>query len=467
MVHRVDGPIGAYRGFDDGTDARIAEVNAAFASATIFQSEFSLAKHRELGFELREPVVIPNAVDPAIFHPPASREPLAGRRIRVVALELVRQSAQGRRSARVARPEPRPRSLRAHVRRTAPDGRFRADPRRRAARLDRAGRAAAHAGPLRRTQLGRPVLERPAGSARLRPAGRLPRQRRSSGARRREAGVPFREDGDVGAAIERLVSEIDARRASIETRSIVVGRGPLPRGPRRSGGPLESGAVENYLRRGIRGARFRVDRRLDRAAVSRAHDVLYLSDAWTEATWLGAQALKNPLDLWVYQEIMFETRPELVVETGTYRGGSAAFLASMCDLLGEGEIVSIDIEQVRDDYPNHPRITYLGGRSSTDADVLAEVRARAEGKRTLVILDSDHSQRHVEAELAEYAGLVPVGGYVIVEDSNIGQIRKDLLPGPLEAIETFLATTDAFEIDRSREKFLITFNPSGYLRRVS
>ena len=138
----------------------------------------------------------------------------------------------------------------------------------------------------------------------------------------------------------------------------------------------------------------------------------------------------------------------------------------MCDLLGEGEIVSIDIEQVRDDYPNHSRITYLGGRSSTDPDVLAEVRARAEGKRTLVILDSDHSQRHVEAELAEYARLVPVGGYVIVEDSNIGQIRKDLLPGPLEAIETFLATTDAFEIDRSREKFLITFNPSGYLRRV-
>jgi cephalosporin hydroxylase len=206
----------------------------------------------------------------------------------------------------------------------------------------------------------------------------------------------------------------------------------------------------------MRGARFRVDKRLD----------LYLSDAWTEATWLGAPALKNPLDLWVYQEIMFETRPELVVETGTYRGGSAAFLASMCDLLGEGEIVSIDIEQVREDYPSHSRITYLGGRSSTDADVLAEVCARAEGKRTLVILDSDHSQGHVEAELAVYAQLVSIGGYVIVEDSNIGQIRKDLLPGPLEAIETFLATTDDFEIDREREKFLITFNPSGYLRRV-
>jgi len=65
-----------------------------------------------------------------------------------------------------------------------------------------------------------------------------------------------------------------------------------------------------------------------------------------------------------------------------------------------------------------------------------------------------------------YAQLGSIGGYVIVEDSNIGQIRKDLLPGPLEAIETFLATTDDFEIDREREKFLITFNPSGYLRRV-
>jgi len=224
--------------------------------------------------------------------------------------------------------------------------------------------------------------------------------------------------------------------------------------------------VENYLRRGVRGASFRIGRRLDRAAVSRAHDVLYLSDAWTDTTWLGAQALKNPLDLWVYQEIMVETRPELIVETGTYRGGSAFYLASICDLLGIGEVVSIDIEPARDDYPVHPRVTYLGGRSSTDPDVVATVRERADGKRALVVLDSDHSQAHVEAELAVYKDLVPVGCYVIVEDSNIGQIRKDLLPGPLQAIETFLARTDEFEIDRTREKFLITQNPSGYLRRV-
>jgi cephalosporin hydroxylase len=225
--------------------------------------------------------------------------------------------------------------------------------------------------------------------------------------------------------------------------------------------------VENYLRRAKDAAAFRVARRLDRQAISRAHDVFYASDAWTRATWLGAQALKNPLDLWVYQEILFETRPELIVETGTYRGGSALFLASMCDLLGGGEIVSIDIEPLREDYPEHPRITYLGGRSSTDPGVLDEVRRRAAGRPTLVVLDSDHSQAHVEAELEAYAPIVPVGCYLIVEDSNIGQIRKDLMPGPLQAIETFLAGNREFEVDREREKFLITFNPSGYLRRVA
>src|SRR6266545_4554295 len=84
MVHRVDGPIGVYRGFDDGTDRRIVEINA-LADTTILQSRYSLEKHRELGLELRDPVVIHNSVDPAIFHPPDAREPLEGRRLRVIA----------------------------------------------------------------------------------------------------------------------------------------------------------------------------------------------------------------------------------------------------------------------------------------------------------------------------------------------------------------------------------------------
>jgi glycosyltransferase involved in cell wall biosynthesis len=85
VVHRVDGPVGAYRGFDDGADARIAELNAELADVTVFQSLYSLEQHRELGIELRQPIVIPNAVDPAIFFPPQSRGPLGGRRIRLVA----------------------------------------------------------------------------------------------------------------------------------------------------------------------------------------------------------------------------------------------------------------------------------------------------------------------------------------------------------------------------------------------
>jgi glycosyltransferase involved in cell wall biosynthesis len=83
MVHRVDGPIGVYRGFDDGTDSRIVEINE-LADATILQSRYSLDKHRELGLTLRNPVVIPNAVDPEIFHRPPVREPLRGRRVRVI-----------------------------------------------------------------------------------------------------------------------------------------------------------------------------------------------------------------------------------------------------------------------------------------------------------------------------------------------------------------------------------------------
>jgi glycosyltransferase involved in cell wall biosynthesis len=95
MVHRVDGPVGAYRGFDDGTDARIAAINAEFADATVLQSRYSLEKHAELGIGLREPVVISNAVDSTIFYPPADREPLGGRALRVIASSWSRNPRKG------------------------------------------------------------------------------------------------------------------------------------------------------------------------------------------------------------------------------------------------------------------------------------------------------------------------------------------------------------------------------------
>src|SRR5215469_11263137 len=152
------------------------------------------------------------------------------------------------------------------------------------------------------------------------------------------------------------------------------------------------------LTRGRRAVSFRRQRRRNRETARLAAKLIYRSGAWSETFWLGAQAVKNPLDLWIYQAIVTETRPELIVETGTYRGGSGLYLASICELLGAGEVVSIDIRPVSDEYPSHPRLSYLGGRSSTDSGVVAEVRERAARKRTMVVLDSDHSQAHVEAE---------------------------------------------------------------------
>jgi cephalosporin hydroxylase len=203
-------------------------------------------------------------------------------------------------------------------------------------------------------------------------------------------------------------------------------------------------------------------------AIVRAFHRLYYSSGsktWSNTYWFGTQTQKCPLDLWIYQEILHEVRPAAIVETGTASGGSALFLAALCDLLGTGEIVTVDIEDRP--RPSHPRVTYLSG-SSTAPEIVSRVKELV-GDRgpVLVILDSDHSQAHVRDELAAYASLVTSGSYLIVEDSNINghPALTEFGPGPMEAIDEFLATSSDFEIDRTREKFLLTFNPRGYLRR--
>lgn len=187
---------------------------------------------------------------------------------------------------------------------------------------------------------------------------------------------------------------------------------------------------------------------------------------WRNTYFLGVPTRKCPLDLWVYQEMLHELKPDLIVECGTAFGGSALYLGSMCDLVGNGQIVSIDIEG-RGDLPIHPRVEYLTG-SSTSEEIVGQVGTMAAGCKTvLVILDSDHSRDHVLAELRYYAPMVTRGSYVIVEDSNVNghPVVPDFGPGPMEAIDAFLAEEGDFEIDREREKFLLTFNPRGFLRR--
>ena len=203
-------------------------------------------------------------------------------------------------------------------------------------------------------------------------------------------------------------------------------------------------------------------------AVRAFHELYYDSrdTTWKDTRWRGVRAQKCPLDLWVYQEILHEVQPDLIVETGTAEGGSALFLASMLDLLGRGEVVTIDVLQ-RPDYPRHPRVTYLHG-SSTDPAIVGHVSDLvADGDKVVVILDSDHTKDHVLAEMRAYGPLVTKASYMIVEDTNINghPVLPDFGPGPWEAVEEFLQGNDQFEVDRSREKLLMTFNPMGYLRR--
>ena len=209
----------------------------------------------------------------------------------------------------------------------------------------------------------------------------------------------------------------------------------------------------------------------DREAIDRFHELYYdsalLGLTWSATRWLGVPVLKCPLDLWLYQEIFFELKPDWIVETGTAAGGSALYIASLLDLLKKGNVISIDIE-ARHDRPAHPRITYLTG-SSTSPDIFAKVKEMLKGSGTvLVILDSDHSAHHVAQELDLYKSLVTSGSYVIVEDSNINghPVAPKNGPGPMEAILHFLQTNKDFTIDKSKEKFLMSFNPKGYLKRL-
>jgi cephalosporin hydroxylase len=206
----------------------------------------------------------------------------------------------------------------------------------------------------------------------------------------------------------------------------------------------------------------------DRARTDAFHELYYgaRDRTWKNTFWFGTSAAKCPLDLWVYQEIICEKRPDLIIETGTAAGGSALFLAGICDLLGHGRVVTIDVAQ-RDGLPTHPRITYLSGSSTAPAIVERVRQLIPAGATVMAILDSDHRKAHVDEELRTYGELISPGHYLIVEDTNVNghPVRPGFGAGPMEAVEEFLLTDSRYEVDSEREKFFMTFNPRGYLRR--
>jgi cephalosporin hydroxylase len=199
-------------------------------------------------------------------------------------------------------------------------------------------------------------------------------------------------------------------------------------------------------------------------------------------TWMGRPILQFPQDLVVLQEIIWTTRPDLIIETGIAHGGSLVFDASMLELLGgDGYVLGIDIDirahnrAAIEAHPMARRIRMIEG-SSIDPEVVRQVGEHAAGKAgVMVVLDSNHTHEHVLAELRLYAPLVSAGSYCVVFDTSVEDAPDELFHdrpwgkgnNPKTAVWEFLRQNDAFEIDRSMEnKALITVAPDGFLRRI-
>jgi cephalosporin hydroxylase len=182
-----------------------------------------------------------------------------------------------------------------------------------------------------------------------------------------------------------------------------------------------------------------------------------------ESHWMGARSLKNPLDAWVYQEILYEVRPEVVVELGSAFGGSTLFLCHMLDLMGlDARVISVDVAH-SELAAEHARIAKVSG-NTRDPEVLSSVRELCRGKRALVIHDADHTADVVIEDLRDYGPLVAPGSYLIVEDGVQDYLSGH--PGPAAAVDRFLSESPDFEVDETRERYLFGYNPRGFLRRT-
>lgn len=214
--------------------------------------------------------------------------------------------------------------------------------------------------------------------------------------------------------------------------------------------------------------------------------------------WLGRPIIQYPQDMVALQEIIWQVRPDLIIETGIAHGGSLIMSASMlalldyCDAVSNGttldpksskrRVLGLDIDiraHNREAIEAHPmahKINMIQG-SSIEPQVISEVHKRAQGyERILVCLDSNHTHEHVLAELEAYAPLVTVGSYCCVFDTVVEDLPKEMFPdrpwgpgdNPKTAVWEYLKTHPEFEIDKSiQNKLLITVAPDGYLKRVA
>jgi cephalosporin hydroxylase len=202
------------------------------------------------------------------------------------------------------------------------------------------------------------------------------------------------------------------------------------------------------------------------------HKLYYGSLVWDKNRWLGVRSQQNPNDAWIHQEIIADVKPDFIIETGTLNGGSAALWATILQQVNpNGRIITIDIKDEAREAKKLPivkqYVDFIIG-SSTDSAILSEIKKRVDGKKVLVILDSDHSRDHVLAEMKAYGPLVSAGSYLIVQDTNINghPVLPNFGPGPMEAVEEFLASNQQFKSDANAERLMLTLHPKGYLKRM-
>lgn len=200
-------------------------------------------------------------------------------------------------------------------------------------------------------------------------------------------------------------------------------------------------------------------------------------------TWLGRPIIKFPSDIVATQQIVWDVKPDLIIETGIAHGGSLILSASLLELIGNpGKVLGIDIdirEHNRREIEAHPmmrRIQMIEG-SSVDDTIINQVRAEAaKAKRVMVFLDSLHTHDHVCRELELYAPLVTIGSYLVLPDTFIEYFPKgyyastrpwDVGNNPMTALRAFMKDNRDFEIDRKLcDKLMITEAFDGYLKRI-
>lgn len=187
-----------------------------------------------------------------------------------------------------------------------------------------------------------------------------------------------------------------------------------------------------------------------------------------KTSYFGIKTLKSPNDFWVYQEIIYKTKPDVLIEIGNFCGGSALALAHIFDAMGHGRIIGLDIDQskIPELVTSHPRITFIEGDACQSYDQVKAMISPEE--RVLIIEDSSHTYENTLNVLRTYSEFIKPNDYFIVEDSICHHgLSLGPNPGPYEAIEKFIEENSYFSIDREQESFLITWNPKGYLKRIN